>query len=169
MRSAAIVLLALSLAACAAGGVFAQATKPPDQTAQRKPATAEDIDKAIDKGVQFLFSRQGETLDPNTSCITPAPHADINGDGRVDVLDREFIDRYWLETDKEACCPSLLRSSRPVPITEISIDKLQKMGMGELSVADLNGDGLLNMTDVELFRQGQPPNRAKSISHGRKR
>jgi hypothetical protein len=56
-----------------------------------------------------------------------------------------------------------------VPITEISIDKLQKMGLGDLSVADLNGDGLLNMTDVELSRQGQLLNRAKAIPHGRKR
>ena len=80
--------------------------------------------------------------------------ADINADGLVDAIDFSIIQMNFLMASKNTCCPD---EAQPVPFTEISVKQLRMMGLGDLVVADLNGDGLLNVDDMEAYQQGVTP------------
>jgi len=114
----------------------------------------------LDFGV-FVW-RYGEIVNPNTLCAEKHdfPHADINGDGIVDGLDFTFIMMNFLQGSKDACCPDKDgHTAGPVALDEISVSQLRQMGLGELVVADLNGDGLVNVADMSAFMNGQEPNK----------
>ena len=92
----------------------------------------------------------------NTDCSTSYPHADINGDSEVDSADFTFIQiNFWL--GHEANCCGLLGGGGDGPLTEISVEDLRDLGLGHLSVGDLNEDGWLDMEDVSAFLQGVRP------------
>jgi hypothetical protein len=91
----------------------------------------------------------------DTPCDYEGYHADINGDGFVDNADFTFISMNFLMASKTACCDT--GASAPVPTTEITVKELQAMGMGHLSVADLNADGVLSAEDMTEFMQGNVP------------
>jgi hypothetical protein len=85
-------------------------------------------------------------------------HADLNGDGYVDVADFTFIQINFLQTDTDLCCPG--RASGPPPgRTRLTRDDMKKLGLAHLTVADLNRDGVLDTADVALFLQGTRPGR----------
>jgi hypothetical protein len=92
----------------------------------------------------------------DTPCGTEGPHADINGDGLVDLLDFTFISMNFLEDSKDCCC---IGSSAAAPSgrTSISVRSLRANGMGDLAVADLNNDGVVDMDDMQLLLQGEVP------------
>jgi hypothetical protein len=111
-------------------------------------------------------------------------HADIDGDGLVGLSDYAFVSMNFLRSAKE-CCGALLCVGGPydgqacnddgdclggscsgafpaagagnVGITEISVQELRLMGLGDLGAGDLNGDGLLNVDDMNAFNQGSRP------------
>jgi hypothetical protein len=91
----------------------------------------------------------------DTDCNTPYPHADIDGDGLVDTADFTFIQINFLDGDEDNCCgaPGPLAGPR----TSISLDELEKLGLSELAVGDLNHDGWLDEADIEAFMQGARP------------
>ena len=91
----------------------------------------------------------------NTPCGTDGPHADINGDGMVDLFDFTFVSINYLESSKDCCCPG--STAAPVARTSISVRALIADGQGDLAKADLNGDGFVDMTDITLFMNGQTP------------
>jgi hypothetical protein len=93
-------------------------------------------------------------------------HADINGDGRVDVADFTFIQINFLEDDKNSCCPDSPASAPVQGVTEISVKDLRQMGLGDLAVADLNDDGLVNMTDMASYLEGARPKAAVKGERG---
>jgi hypothetical protein len=95
------------------------------------------------------------------------PHADINGDGCVTAADYQFIIRNFLTSSKNCCCQGDAASA-PTPLAEVSVDELRQMGMGELAVGDLNGDGLLNAQDMDAFMQGARPTKTSSDRKGGK-
>jgi hypothetical protein len=120
----------------------------------------------LDFGV-FVW-QYGAIVDPNTMCPADKgvdlgyPHADINGDGVVDHLDFTFIMMNFLEGSKDSCCPDKDgHTSAPEGLEEISVSQLRQMGLGELVVADLNGDGLVNVSDMAAFMNGQEPAKKK--------
>jgi len=88
-------------------------------------------------------------------------NADINGDGVADLLDFTFVRMNFLEASKDCCCPGS-GGSTDVARTEISVSELRKAGLHEMVVADLNGDGLVNMDDIAAFMAGELPNRKPS-------
>jgi hypothetical protein len=91
------------------------------------------------------------------------PHADINGDGCVTAADYNFIIKNFLTSSKNSCCEGDAASApAPTPLTEISVDELRQLGMGDLVVADLNGDGLVNAQDMDAFMQGARPTKTSS-------
>jgi hypothetical protein len=104
--------------------------------------------------------------DPAPGCHD-GPNADINGDGCVTAADYNFIIRNFLVSSKNACCLGDAAST-PTPLAEVSVDQLRQMGMGELVVADLNGDGLVNAQDMDAFMQGARPTKTSNDRKGGK-
>lgn len=116
----------------------------------------------LDFGKFMAELAAGNNYEPNgdTTCTTAQPHGDINADGVVDALDYAFIVDHFLENSKGLCCaaPGAADSiPESNPITEISVKELRAMGQGELAVADLNKDGMLNLDDMAAYMQGVQP------------
>ncbi len=119
--------------------------------------TSPDTIDVLDFGKFIVeIERGARYTSGDTTCDTGAPHADINGDGLVDNIDFGIIQMNFLEGSKNSCCPDAA-AAEETPITEVSIKELRVMGLAELVVADLNGDGLLNVDDLNAYQQGQGP------------
>jgi len=102
----------------------------------------------------LIFGQFLTTIDPNTTCETVAPHADFDGNGVIDELDFGFVSLNFLSLDKDACCTGSVASMPDAGIMEISLSELNQKGLGHLRVADLNGDGMLDIKDVEALLSG---------------
>jgi hypothetical protein len=114
-----------------------------------------DVIDILDFGT-FASQYPGSYGFTNTPCGTPGPNADINGDGIVDLEDYAFVSGNFLVSAKQCCCGPQAASVNA--ITEISVAQLRAEGLADLIVADLNGDGLLNLADMAAFDQGIRPN-----------
>ncbi len=108
----------------------------------------------LDFGI--YLAEELSTILANTTCETPTPHADINGDGMVDAFDLAFISGSFGVFDKDSCCPSG-STSGITSVMEISVRELDQAGLHRLRVADLNRDGLLNYQDVIAALRGERP------------
>jgi hypothetical protein len=86
---------------------------------------------------------------PNTPCGTLPYHADINASGTVDVADLSFIQVSMFQASEPVCCGSTAAMMEPV--SSISVKDLRRMGLGHLSVADLNGDDVLDVHDIDAL------------------
>ena len=93
----------------------------------------------------------------DTTCSTAHPHADINGDGVVSTADFTFIQTNYWQSHEEDCCGQRGFRGADGPVSEIPVRELHRRGLGHLSVADLNGDGLINAVEVAAFIQGERP------------
>ncbi|MHC5110737.1 MAG: hypothetical protein ACYTHJ_12775 [Planctomycetota bacterium] len=111
----------------------------------------------------MFVSQYQANLDPNTPCGTAGPHSDINGDGIVDGADFSFISQNFLATSKNSCCEDSTASVE-TPITSITVKQLRRMGLGELAVADLDGNGVVDASDMTAFADGAVP--AREIKRG---
>ncbi|MFQ5461868.1 MAG: hypothetical protein ACE5E5_04485 [Phycisphaerae bacterium] len=107
----------------------------------------------------MFVSQFNQSLDPNSPCGTQGPHSDINGDGVVDGADFTFISQNFLDNSKNSCCATGggASSTPETPIVSITVKELRRRGLGSLVVADLNGDQVVDQTDMVLFMQGQVP------------
>jgi hypothetical protein len=120
------------------------------------PNASHNVIDILDFG-QFV-ANFGAQVDPDSPCPTAvAAHADINGDGVVNSLDYAFVTRNFLSQSKNACCPGSAAAESIVARTEISVRELRELDMGDLAVADLNGDGVVNTDDMAAFMAGQQP------------
>jgi hypothetical protein len=137
-------------------------------------AWKKDVPKASHNVVDItdwgtFAAEYGECYADKSPDCHDGPHADINGDGCVTVSDYQFIIRNFLATSKNSCCLGDAASAPiPAPLVEVSVDELRQMGMGELAVADLNGDGLVNVQDMEAFEQGARPTKVSNDRKGGK-
>jgi hypothetical protein len=110
--------------------------------------------------------------DNDTPCVTeavneePGPNADINGDGCVTSADYNFILNNFLVSAKDCCCGPQA-ASLPPALTEVSVEQLRQMGLDDLIVADLNGDGLVNSDDMDAFTQGARPAKSPDRKGGK--
>ena len=100
----------------------------------------------------------------NTDCDTSFPHADANGDGLVWTADYTFIAANFLKTHEDNCCglgPQWDNGIFPTfiagPVVSITVAELERRGLGDLVVADLNNDGILNLRDIRAFLNGDRP------------
>ncbi|HVP10718.1 MAG TPA: hypothetical protein VMV94_05955, partial [Phycisphaerae bacterium] len=100
-------------------------------------------------------ARSGTAVPRNTNCSTTGIHADFSGDGLVDTLDFSFVQTYFMFGDEAECCGLALALTQPR--TSISVAELDALGLHDLAVSDLNGDGWVDTTDVALFADGQRP------------
>lgn len=97
-------------------------------------------------------------------------HADINGDGVVDVADFTFIQINFLANDKNVCCPgSHTAGQNQAGRTSISVKELREMGMDDLAVADLNNDGNVDQRDMAAYLQGARPKDGAKVRNGASR
>jgi hypothetical protein len=106
----------------------------------------------LDFGI--YIGRFGTSPGSTSLCSLVGPHADISGDGLVDPADYTFIALNFVKSSDAACGSSF---SGGKPITSISIGELFEMGMGELVVADLNRDGMLDQADINSFLTNGAP------------
>jgi hypothetical protein len=119
----------------------------------------------LDFGV--LVSQYLKPGDVNNTCDEiKAPgyrDADINADGVVDSLDYAFIQGNFLEEDKDSCCPDegIASGENPPVYTSITVQQLRQLGLGDLAVADLNRDGVLDTADMEAFQAGVVPTQGR--------
>ena len=104
------------------------------------------------------------------------PHADANGDGCVTLADFTFITLNILKAYEPPCCegdPGLsptasTQTQSGKPVRRIAIAELAQRGLGELAAGDLNGDGWLDLEDIEAFQQGarpQPTRKTAPVKH----
>jgi hypothetical protein len=103
----------------------------------------------------------------STTCGTAYPHADISGDGSVGTPDFNFISGNFLEGHDPNCCGMLGLAGGEEgdgPITEISVKELHEMGLGYLSVGDLNSDGWLDEADIAAFMGGARPKPYRALN-----
>ncbi len=94
-------------------------------------------------------------LSPDTTCDQVGPHPDINGDGMVNALDFSFIFQHLLKANEADCCTQVAAaSSRRSPRADISVRELRSLGLGHLSSADMNYDGMIDGDDMNAFKNG---------------
>jgi hypothetical protein len=119
------------------------------------PDASHDVIDIRDFGYfNLMYSTNYGTGD--TPCgMYPGPHGDINGDGVVDALDFTFVTMNFLMSSKECCCGGGVAASEA--LTEVTLEWLRANGLGELAIADLNRDGLLNVDDMTAFMNGVRP------------
>jgi hypothetical protein len=128
------------------------------------PASSHDVIDILDFGsivAEWLatYDSDGDgNPDGNTPCgVFDSTHADINGDGLVDLLDYSFISMNFLEDSKDCCCPGSSSLGNTIGRTEISVRELFETGQSDLAVADLNADGTVNLADMAALMQGVRP------------
>jgi hypothetical protein len=115
----------------------------------------ENID-VLDAGTyMYEIATMASYPNGNTDCDTEAPHGDINADGAVDAADYTFIVENFLMACKSPCCDDGTAGADAV--LDATLKELRAMGLGHLSVADLNGDGRLNTDDMTAYLQGVQP------------
>ena len=78
-----------------------------------------------------------------SDCSTPAPHADISGNGTAFTEDFSYIQINFLKFRDPNCCGqlNLQAAGGDQGVSSISVADLKAKGMADLAVADLNGDG----------------------------
>ena len=117
-----------------------------------------DVIDVVDLAV-YIASWGMTWPDGDTLCSdTFAAHADLDASGYLDTTDRAFVTTNYLTVGETGCCPLLgVPGDGPEPRSEISIVELRTMGLGWVARADLNHDGRIDATDLQLFASGVVP------------
>lgn len=84
--------------------------------------------------------------------VVTNPNADLNSDGAVNATDGNIILANFGQRGDSLCGSGFM--DPPQAITSISVAALAEMGLGELVAADINRDGVLDETDIELYVGG---------------
>ena len=90
----------------------------------------------------------------NTACGTPLPHSDINGDNVVDLLDLVFISGNSLVASQATCCSAGTLASTQGPRRSITLSEARRMGLGDLSMLDVDNNGVFDFDDVAAIVSG---------------
>ena len=94
--------------------------------------------------------REGMSMPVNTNCATTGFHPDFNGSGTVTSADGQFITANFLLNGDSPC--GTAGSTQP-PLTRIPIDQLAAIIGPDAALADLNGDGMVDLDDVERWQK----------------
>ena len=107
------------------------------------------------RGIFFPFFLTVATA--NTPCGTPGPHANINGDSVIDLLDLVFVSGNSLQTSEPLCCSGGRAASADGPFMSISVNELRRTRQYDLIPADVNRDGMLDVGDIVSLIEGGVP------------
>ena len=90
--------------------------------------------------------------------------SNFNGDGIVGNADFSFISvNFWLSGD--ACSGA---ANALAPRSRVSVKELRRQGLGQLALADLNGDGWVDQQDIQtLLENGLEQGRVTVTKPGR--
>jgi len=115
----------------------------------------------LDFGV--YVNQWGWSGDADTTCSTTFPHPDMDGDGVVDVVEFGLITTHFWAHGDPPCCGSRTLGGQRGPRDSITLAELAALGLSELAVADLNGDGVVDTADIEAFMSGATPKPKKPV------
>jgi len=122
-----------------------------------------------------LLTRYGQAAPVDTPCGFVGRHADLTGDGAVGLPDLAVLLSVFGRTQEPNCCGlnTLTGGGNGVgvawggddvevpgagqgaaPRESITVAELLALGLGELVAADLNGDGVVDLTDVDVLTGG---------------
>jgi|GEM_PF-955606 len=85
--------------------------------------------------------------------------SNFNADNRVDNVDFGNISINFFRRG-DSCAAGF---DGEEPLARISVKELRRRGMGELTVADLNGDGWVDMRDVQAYMNGGSSGSAPAV------
>ncbi|MFM8731140.1 MAG: hypothetical protein ACKOGJ_01250, partial [Phycisphaerales bacterium] len=94
--------------------------------------------------------REGMSMPVNTNCTTTGFHPDFNGSGTVTSADGQFITTNFLFNGDSPC--GTAGSTQP-PLMRIPIDELAAIMGPDAALADLNGDGMVDVQDIERWQK----------------
>jgi hypothetical protein len=111
-----------------------------------------DGNSVLDSTDDAILMTQWQTpRDPNTPCGTPGFHADINGDGVVNLTDRGFIQQNSGATNMVGCCGSVAAAGPDDGYSALSdsgLEELERMDIPVDPRADVNRNGVVDDLDV---------------------
>jgi hypothetical protein len=123
------------------------------------------IASAVKVGV---YDSDGDTVIDGSSGCESGIHADINGDGQVDILDFSFLSINFFKNDKARCedtvClgsgtaavgPMGMDDEAIAPRARISVKDLLAEGIEDAGLADFNGDGYVDLEDMALYLEAE--------------
>jgi hypothetical protein len=127
----------------------------------------------LDFGV--FIGQFGTSVGADTTCATPAPHADASGDGDVSAADFSFISTQFLFASELDCdgAPIMTGDGQGMvsidavrvggPVASITVRELVRRGQGGLARGDLNRDGVLDQSDIAAFFAGARPDHLADV------
>lgn len=105
----------------------------------------------------ILAGQYLQNVGRSTLCGHVGYHADLNGDGFVTLSDFTFIIYNFFELAKNKCVEVCNPGAAPEsfnPRDSVTIRELVAAGLGQYAAAaDVNRDGVVNVTDMSLFIQ----------------
>ncbi|MEY4118905.1 MAG: hypothetical protein RLZZ116_2233 [Planctomycetota bacterium] len=77
--------------------------------------------------------------------------SNFNADIAINNADFAFISTNFFRSGDACSAGAQGRSA----VTRVSVKELRRQGLGHLSAADMNGDGWVDLRDIQLYMQGQ--------------
>jgi hypothetical protein len=130
-----------------------------------------DGNTVINSTDDAILGTQWQTTRPaNTPCGTPGFHADINGDGVVNLIDRGFVQQNAGKSDMPGCCDNVAAAAVGEngysALSEAGSEELQRMGVPIDLRADMDRNGVVDDLDVVYFLQRERRRQIELIPSG---
>jgi hypothetical protein len=117
----------------------------------------DNVIDVIDWGIMVV--RIGQTAPVNTNCETTGYQCDFDGSGSVTSTDGNYVLNNFLKIGDSICGAFQFQGNAGLPA--ISVGELSKLIGQDASRADLNGDGIVDQKDMEIWAGKRPLKNAK--------